>query len=186
MALLDNDNVADEEEWIRLHKAAREGKLDVIGEILVDNEDIIQSKNDIGCTPLHEAAFNGQVGSLKKIFEVVESSSELKRLMLEGDHCNNTPLHYAIKSGHEKTVYYLVDMAPRATYKLNQDGVSPLALAVEKGYPDMVTYMTRANISASIRDRLLDHAKKISIAHIALKKRNPGIFGFSFPYYSLV
>ncbi|KMT12857.1 hypothetical protein BVRB_4g089490 [Beta vulgaris subsp. vulgaris] len=177
MALSDNDDDddEDEEEWIRLHKAAGKGKQDVIEEILEEDEDVLQHKNEIGCNALHVAAFHGQVGTLKTIFEVMQSSSEVKRLMLEGDRCNNIPLHYAIEGGHEKTTYYLVDKAPRAMYKLNQEGVSPLSLAVEKGHRDIVKYMTTAKVSASIRDRLLEHAKKISIAHIALKQRNPAV-----------
>uniref|UniRef100_A0A803MEM3 Uncharacterized protein n=1 Tax=Chenopodium quinoa TaxID=63459 RepID=A0A803MEM3_CHEQI len=168
MGLSDNDN---DEEWIRLFKAAARGKLSVIAQILDEDFhlDILRYKDTAKCTVLHIAAYYGQTKALMTIAELMQSESDFKKLMLEGDRFGNTPLYYAIEGGQEKTAIYMVKVAPRATYKDNNQGDSPLCLAVNKGYSDLVKTMTA---NQSIKKHLLSHAKNVFIAHTALEKRN--------------
>ncbi|XP_021744366.1 ankyrin-3-like [Chenopodium quinoa] len=170
----DDDEEEEEEEWIRLFKAAARGKLSVIAQIMEDDayQDIIRYKDNTDCTALHMAAYHGQTKALKMIDELMQSENSFKKLLLGVDRYGNTPLYYAVDGNKENTAIYMVKVAPRATYKANNQGESPLCLAIEKGYLDLVRAMTGMGLDRSIRKHLLSHAKNVSIAHIALEKRN--------------
>ncbi|XP_021715797.1 protein ACCELERATED CELL DEATH 6-like [Chenopodium quinoa] len=175
MGLSDNDDDdEEEEEWIRLFKAAARGKLSLIAQIMEDDvdQDIIRYKDNTDCTALHMAAYHGQTKALKMIAKSMQSESGYKKLLLGGDRYGNTPLYYAVDGNKENTAIYMVKEAPRAIYKENNQGDSPLCLAVEKGYSDLVRVMIAKGSDRSIRKHLLSHAKKVSIAHTALEKRN--------------
>jgi len=83
----------------------------------------------------------------------------------------------------------LIKLEPRAAYQVNKDGVSPLCLAVEGGYEDLVKYVFQmvpvASISPSTRQSLLA-AKKASLGNTAIKARNLGMYGLCYTYLLLL
>ncbi|KAL2927616.1 Protein ACCELERATED CELL DEATH 6 [Bienertia sinuspersici] len=157
----DDDDDEDEQEWIRLFKAASRGELNMIQQIMEDDvhQDIIKYKDAAKCTAIHMAAYHGQHKALKKIGELMDSESDFKKMMLGSDRYGNTPLYYAVDGGRQETAFYMVKVAPRATYKANNQGDSPLCLAVQKGYSHLVNHMI-TGLRPSIRSCLLDHANK--------------------------
>uniref|UniRef100_A0A803MEM2 Uncharacterized protein n=1 Tax=Chenopodium quinoa TaxID=63459 RepID=A0A803MEM2_CHEQI len=164
---------------IRMERVGRDKQLflpsDIqLGLIMEDDvdQDIIRYKDNTDCTALHMAAYHGQTKALKMIAKSMQSESGYKKLLLGGDRYGNTPLYYAVDGNKENTAIYMVKEAPRAIYKENNQGDSPLCLAVEKGYSDLVRVMIAKGSDRSIRKHLLSHAKKVSIAHTALEKRN--------------
>ncbi|KMT13302.1 hypothetical protein BVRB_4g085600 [Beta vulgaris subsp. vulgaris] len=178
MSLRRRADSATDQDHDTLYMAAKEGREDVALQILknVGEAIILYKDKDDNRTAFHVAAIKGQDRLLKKMSKSMSSKCDMKRLILQGDKYKNNPLHYALIGGHEKTARYLVEEAPRAAYKQNHDGDSPLFLAVVNDYPDLVGYMIRTDLSHGIRNDLLDHAKRISLAHTALRKRNQAVF----------
>jgi len=90
--------------WTCFHIACREGHVDVLRYFLRLNGNLWQTRSNVGRTPLHTAALNGQVDAVGFLLDVV-SSEELNR----GDVCGATPLTDAIKGGHAIIVTLLLE-----------------------------------------------------------------------------
>ncbi|XP_042501773.1 ankyrin repeat-containing protein BDA1-like [Macadamia integrifolia] len=55
----------------------------------------------------------------------------------------NTPLHWAVLSGHTCLVEEIINLKPSFTLKLNQDGYSPLHLASRSGHLEIVKVLLK-------------------------------------------
>ncbi|KNA02938.1 hypothetical protein SOVF_213870, partial [Spinacia oleracea] len=107
------------------------------------------------------------------------NNSELASLPLERNKAGDTALHLALNKGRdEASALYLIEVAPKSAYLLNQDGVSPLHLAIELHYNDIVRRIFQllpgTRIDSSIKKSLL-RAKNASVVHAAVRSRNLGI-----------
>ncbi|GAB2279547.1 hypothetical protein Dimus_014190 [Dionaea muscipula] len=86
----------------------------------------------------------------------------------------NTALHIALENHNEEMAAYLVDKYPSASYYANYLKVSPLYLAIEGGYSELVQSMfARKSIEdEDVKNRLLQGK---SVVHAAIMARNSGI-----------
>ncbi|XP_056682626.1 protein ACCELERATED CELL DEATH 6-like isoform X2 [Spinacia oleracea] len=124
------------------------------------------------------AAKPGKVDILKLLVKFM-NNSELASLPLERNKAGDTALHLALNKGRdEASALYLIEVAPKSAYLLNQDGVSPLHLAIELHYNDIVRRIFQllpgTRIDSSIKKSLL-RAKNASVVHAAVRSRNLGI-----------
>jgi len=102
-----------------------------------------------GRTPLHVAAGNGR---LDVVTYLCETAPQANKEATNND--GETPLHAAAGSDRLEIVRYLCETAPRANkaarrakaYPLN--GWTPLQVAEDKGYSDIVEYLTQRPAAA--------------------------------------
>ncbi|KNA17926.1 hypothetical protein SOVF_075330, partial [Spinacia oleracea] len=123
---------------------------------------------------LHIAARSGKVDMLKLLVKFM-NSSELVSLPLERNKAGPCPCGQTANMRQLHSTCYLIEVAPMAAYLLNQEGVSPLHLAIQLQYNDMVRRIFQlipgTAIDSSIRKSLL-RANKASVVHAAIRARN--------------
>uniref|UniRef100_A0A7C8YI55 Uncharacterized protein n=1 Tax=Opuntia streptacantha TaxID=393608 RepID=A0A7C8YI55_OPUST len=141
---------------------------------LREDPDLVTRKLSWRGTLLHIAAERGLVGMLRLVIGQM-APDEAGRLMLEGNDDGDTALHVALEEDHKHTARYLIKREPRAAYQVNREGVSPLCLAVQRGFVDLVQYVFKkmpiANLSLSTRESFLV-PKKASLLNAAFTVRN--------------
>jgi uncharacterized protein len=99
---------ADEEP--ALHKAAKEGRLDAVKELLKDRAAIRQA-DARGCTPLHVAAEHGKLTVVEFLLaEGAEINARSNPLFFTGlPPAGHTPLHLAVAANHADVAGVLID-----------------------------------------------------------------------------
>lgn len=95
-----------------LHIAARKGQAKTLHRLLSTSTGpgfaAALITNDDGATPLHLAALSGSIAAAQEIINAEETAHGVSRLLSQGDHNENTPLHYAAGSGHLEMVELLI------------------------------------------------------------------------------
>lgn len=96
-----------------IHDAAREGKVDEAGKLIAADPKLVNTRNELGSTPLHVAAGN--------------ATPDLARLLLDKgaeinakDNNGATPLHIAAFTGRKDTVEFLLARGADVHAKDNQ------------------------------------------------------------------
>ena len=92
----------------------------------------------------HIAAWWGHLNILVKLkeFECV--------LNAVSDVSQNTPLYLATKHNHANIVKWLI-LSGANPYACNRKGKTPIQLALEKGLPELASFMTRAGTSSCLQ-----------------------------------
>jgi cytohesin len=116
-----------------IHDAAYAGDVTKVKTLLAGNPDPVNTKDDYGMTPLHDA--------------VEKAGKEVvKMLLAHGADVNaknfhdETPLHFAVGNGDKEVVKILV--AHGADVNSNDDlGVTPLSWAVYKKHNDIAKFL---------------------------------------------
>jgi cytohesin len=85
---------------ISIHEAAEEGNVEAVKQAIADGADV-NSKGDIGRTPLHWAAYEGH----KEIAELLISEGADVNAKADG---GGTPLHQAAYEGHKEVAELLI------------------------------------------------------------------------------
>ena len=104
----------------KLHKAAREGKVQVV-EWLIESGDQIEERDQYEMTALH---FSALFGHLEVTKFLVEKGAQMDVKNKEG----NTPLHEAIDSRHTEVVKYLLEKSASIDVR-NENDETPICLA---------------------------------------------------------
>ena len=86
----------------KLHKAARQGQLQVVNWLIGEGEQQIEECDKFQMTPLHYAA---QFGHIEVTKCLIEKGAHVEVKNEEG----NTPLHEAVDGGHFEVVKYLIE-----------------------------------------------------------------------------
>src|ERR1039458_1207500 len=107
-----------------IHDAAKGGDMAKVQGLLKDNPDLVFSKDKIGETPLHVAAFEGHNDVAELL---LASKAEVNAKANDGQ----TPLHWAAIGGHKDVVELLLAKGAAVNAKTN-DGQTPLYLADDK------------------------------------------------------
>jgi len=178
----------DEDDNTVLHIAAtNSSQAELIYDILPITKDVIKRKNSKGNLAFHSAAKAGRLDTLKALTAWGSYDSdwgiEPELLGWVNDE-GNTPLHIALENNQQEVAEYLVGQYGGACFKLNEEEVSPLCLAVKAGYWDLVKQMveiTKEHSSAS-GDALLQGK---SVVHAAIEARNLGIWIFDIHFCPL-
>ena len=149
-----------------LHVATRNGQLDAVKH-LVENG-LIKYDVEGACkvTAVHVACFNGHLDVLKYLVQdVIKDDS----IFMHGDEHQRTPLHYACAGGCLDVIDYIrVHVACDTKSMLDQDGNSPLHLAVMHGKLQVVDLLMGSSVADhKYTPRMFDISTK------NLKKKNP-------------
>ena len=173
-----------------LHIAAQFGQLASVEWILHFHScsPLLQQPNRKGDTPLHLAAREGHgavvkalLDTAKALHQEIESGVGTNKAMLRMTNKEkDTALHEAVRYHHSEIVVSLIEEDPEFIYGANITGYTPLYLAAERGYGDLVCIIidkTRASPSHSgIMGRTALHAAVIredqGITHMQILSLN--------------
>ncbi|CBI17211.3 unnamed protein product, partial [Vitis vinifera] len=130
-----------------LYKAAAEGKID-------DLKKISEHEFQVQLTPnhntiLHIAAQFAREGHLKVVEALIRTAKSLpvdietgigaeKVILRTKNKRKDTALHEAVRYGHSDVVKLLIEKDPEFTYGPNSSGRTPLYIAAERRFVDMV------------------------------------------------
>lgn len=142
-----------------LHIAARFGQSDCIEWILHFHlcSSLLWQPNLKGDLPLHIAAsadhfgmVNALVCSAKALNEEMESGVDADKTMLRMMNLEKeTAFHQAVRYHHPQVVKFLTEEDPEFTYGANVRGQTPLYMAVERGFGDLVDMIISSCTSAA-------------------------------------
>ncbi|KAK5918704.1 hypothetical protein CgunFtcFv8_003442 [Champsocephalus gunnari] len=116
-----------------LHVAAETGHTST-SRLLIKHKADILAHNAHGLTPLHLASQRGHLATVKMLIEegaAPESSNQALR----------TPCHLAAENGHCEVLKELLLHCPDGGAVLDEQGLSPLHLAVQGGYSNIITML---------------------------------------------
>ena len=166
-----------------LHIAAQFGKQKCVDLILKEHSDssLLRRVNKHGDTPLHLAAREGYQKVVEALIHAakpqppqpsdIENGVEFHEGMLrtmnqEGD----TALHEAVRYRHPKVVKLLIKEDAKFTYGPNHKGNTPLYMAAERGFDDLVDIILENSVTSS------DHRglKGRTALHAAVISKHPG------------
>ncbi|KAJ9701175.1 hypothetical protein PVL29_006496 [Vitis rotundifolia] len=131
-----------------LHIAAQFGKLDCVQWILTlpSCSSLLQRPNLKGETPLHLAAREGHLEVVEALIRTekslpvdIEAGIGAEKVILRTKNKRkDTALHEAVRYGHSNVAKLLIEEDPEFTYGPNSSGRTPLYIAAERRFADMV------------------------------------------------
>ena len=131
-----------------LHIAVQFGKLDCVQRILTlpSCSSLLQRPNLKGETPLHLAAREGHLEIVEDLIRTakslpvdIETGIGAEKVILRTKNKRkDTALHEAVRYGHSNVVKLLIEEDPEFTYGPNSSGRTPLYIAAERRFTDIV------------------------------------------------
>ena len=146
-----------------LHVAAQFGQADCVNWILQlrSPSSLLQMPNEKGDTPLHLAAREGHLTVVKNLINAAKQLQEgdterggtiiCKAMLRMTNEDKDTALHEAVRYHHPEVVKLLIQEDPEFTYGANNEGNTPLYIAAEWGFRDLV-HMILDNCSSPAHD----------------------------------
>ncbi|XP_010524934.1 PREDICTED: protein ACCELERATED CELL DEATH 6-like isoform X4 [Tarenaya hassleriana] len=141
-----------------LHVAAKYDRKDFTEAVLRLCPSLLLGTNTKGDTPLHVAA---TVGSFQVSRSMVSSGNQVtsdvenltmdtqKQLLRSKNKRGETALHVALKNGHIDVAKFLVEEDSHLLDMTDNDNVTPLFLAMERGFSSLVDHILETSPSAS-------------------------------------
>ena len=129
----------DENRQTPLHRAAAEGKLEVVKYFAIFHQCNLLVEDKFSNTPLHLSALNGHLDVVKFLTESMNCDPNIQ------SHCGRTPLHIASQNGHLDVVKYLVDTYNSDPLCPDIDKLTPLHGAAANGQLEVIRYFANAH-----------------------------------------
>ena len=120
----DCSSVVEYLKTLSIHEAAKEGKLNVVKNLLKKNPASLDITNNQGQTPLFLAAREGHLEVVKFFVEEAKADAFIKDKQFGA-----TPLHWSAWNGNLDLVKYLVEINPESIDITNNQGETPLEVA---------------------------------------------------------
>lgn len=116
-----------------LHVAAETGHTST-SRLLIKHQADIHAQNTNGLTPLHLASQRGHLATVKML---IEEGADPYR----SNQALRTPCHLAAENGHCEVLKELLFHCPDGGALSDEQGLSPLHLAVQGGYSNIITML---------------------------------------------
>lgn len=123
----------DENGETPLTAAALEGQQEIV-QLLIDRGAQLNGRNDGGFTALHAAAYVGAKGTVELLLDRGADIND------DNNKSRMAPLHTAAEEGHAEIAALLVERGAHIDLK-EMNGLTPIALATFKRFPDVVTVL---------------------------------------------
>lgn len=149
-----------------LHLAAGLGHVHIVDYVVSKFSSLVQKRNSKGETALHVAA---RAGNLSIVEFLVKSNMPIATKSNNGD----TALHAALEGKHVDVALYFVGVRQGVSFDVNNDEVSPLYLAVEAGYLELVRKMLEGS---SWETKLASMFNGRSVVHAAMGAKRRGLY----------
>ncbi|CAK8998212.1 Ankyrin-2 (ANK-2) (Ankyrin-B) (Brain ankyrin) (Non-erythroid ankyrin) [Durusdinium trenchii] len=133
-----------EHEGWTLHKAAKEGQMDVLTALLDKGADKDQKDEDEGGAALHYAALRGHVEIVRALLEA-GAEKDIQH------HAGWTPLLLAVRSGHVEVVQELVKAGAAKDIK-QEDGQTALHFAARESHLEILKELLVAGATKEVQD----------------------------------
>ena len=130
-----NPLCTDKDNSTPLHRAAANGRLEVLSYFVITRKCNILIKNKNYNTPLHYAALRGHLKVVKFITVNMNCDPDCK------GRFKRTPLHDASQNGHLEVVKYLIETHHSDPLCLDEDKNTPLHRAAANGQFEVVSYL---------------------------------------------
>ncbi|KAK9293186.1 hypothetical protein L1049_021175 [Liquidambar formosana] len=156
-----------------LHLAVKCNQKQFAEKIIDLHPQLLNHANSEGETPLHIVARVGNLDMVKfflscsdtKSQEVEAQNGLLSKVNLEGD----TVLHHAVRYGHFEIVKLLIKKDPELTNLVNDNGESPLFLAVDRKHFKIASHILEAVPACSYQGR-----NNMNVLHAAVIRTQTG------------
>ncbi|CAE6138321.1 unnamed protein product [Arabidopsis arenosa] len=164
-----------------LHLAAAAGHTSLVCYILYAYPALLMKSNSMGEVALHVAAGAGHLAVVEALVSFIKGIScnkpgVAKKIYFAKDRHQDNALHVALKRKHVKVASCLVCAEQGLSFVANNDGFSPLYLAVEAGQVDLAKQMWQhSNNGSSSTSTLSSKIGGRSIVHGAMKARRKDI-----------
>ncbi|CAN6969859.1 unnamed protein product [Brassica rapa subsp. trilocularis] len=160
-----------------LHLAAGCGHVELVKIIASAWPFLLMERDSKYQLPLHVAARAGHVSVVLALVQIVTFvSDKMSREGMEGlnpyvlkNNDGDTALHLAMKCLNVYCVIPLGETYPQAWFLANNKGISPLFIAVQEGFTELVKYLLE-NLDNDETDLQLEGRK--DLVHVALKAKN--------------
>ncbi|QQR49149.1 ankyrin repeat domain-containing protein [bacterium] len=108
---LSNQSCTQENDWALapIHKAARDGQIETIRELIGKNHDVNDVDYDAGWTPLHVAAFHGNAQCFSVL---IDHHSDTTLQISSGPYTGLTAEALAREKGHQEVLDFFVLEVP--------------------------------------------------------------------------
>ena len=172
-----------------LHKAASFGSAD-IAELVIDHFPfLLNRRNNLGDTALHVATKAKKLSVVKVLIDQSVKlcpANDNDTLSQMKNHIGNTALHEAVKALFPDAVSCLFLANPKVSCCLNENGESPLRLAIETGDKEILELLLKV---PSVDDGLVGRPQEESPVYAAILMERLGTtyrpltLSILFPFY---
>jgi hypothetical protein len=140
-----------------LNAAVMDGNVSRVRALLLQDRSLVHQKKETGYTPLHFAAFYGQVGPAQAL---IENGADVNA----ADNDGYTPLHLAAQEGMTAVAQVLLDRGARID-ALENKGWTPLHIAAQEGRLEMAKLLVARGADLNIKEK----SKGLTPLGVALK-----------------
>ncbi|XP_024009575.1 protein ACCELERATED CELL DEATH 6 [Eutrema salsugineum] len=170
-----------------LHLAATWGHLDSVKSIVSECPCLILVPNSKDQLSLHVAAYAGHSAVIEALVATLtfvsaklsEEEKEKLNLYVVKDKDGDTPLHLALKGRYMEIASSLVKANNQASFLANNEGISPLYMAIEAGDLSLVKAILKTTGDNGLESKKCSLDSKLEgrkyLAHAALKARSTDI-----------
>lgn len=151
-----------------LHLAAALGHVQIVEYIASKFWKLVNKENLMGESVLHVAARAGHLNVVELLIRQRRDYNLISAKTKNGDNA----VHTALKAKHAHVAFYLVDVRHYVSFDVNNDQVSPLYLAVEAGYCNLVERMLSCSCCPFKLDAMLSVN---SVVHAAMRAKRTGL-----------